>query len=98
GTGAITLVGIRVINLVVPHALTIDNVWTALAVILGVAFGNTLVYAFFSLNDDRSYEWFVTRPLQRTYAGSPRSSVPGFLFLEIDGLAEPILRRAIEAG
>lgn len=98
GTGAITLAGIQVINLIQPNALTINNVWTAIAVILGVTFGNTLVYAFFSLDDDRSYEWFVTRPLQRTYANTPHSGTPGILFLEIDGLAEPILRQAIRSG
>ena len=65
---------------------------------LVLTFGYVFIGAFFSLSDDRAYDWFVVRPLQRSYAATPKTSVPGVLFLEIDGLAEPILRRAIDQG
>ena len=40
----------------------------------------------------------MTRPLKRKYSGVSPIPEPGFLFLEIDGLAEPIVRRAMATG
>src|SRR5215212_9703748 len=71
--------------------LSIDSIWTGILVSPVLTIGYVIIGAFFSLSDDRAYDWFVVRPLQRTYARTPKSSVPGVLFLEIDGLAEPIL-------
>ena len=42
--------------------------------------------------------WRLIRRFQAMYRAAPKSTTPGVLFLEIDGLAEPILRRAVEAG
>jgi putative membrane protein len=76
----------------------VDSVWTGIAVVLGLSIADVLVGAIFSIDDSMAYEWFVVRPLRRKSASSERSSTPGILFLEIDGLAEPILREAIEHG
>jgi putative membrane protein len=97
-SGALTLLTIRLVNHFDSDALTIDNIWTAIVVVVGVTIGNTLVFALSSLDDERSYEWFVIRPLRVGYRNTPKSDVPGFLFLEIDGLAEPILQQALEQG
>jgi uncharacterized membrane protein YvlD (DUF360 family) len=78
--------------------LRVDTVQTGIIIACGLTFGSTLLGAFFSLNDEIAYDWFVTRPLKRRYAGTTPSSEPGLLFLEIDGLAEPVLRRAIAEG
>ena len=78
--------------------LSIDSIWTGILISLALTIGYVIIGAFFSLSDDRAYDWFVVRPLQRSYASTPESSTPGVLFLEIDGLAEPILRRAIDQG
>src|SRR5215218_8758968 len=78
--------------------LTIDSIWTGILVSLVLTIGYVIIGAFFSLGDDRAYDWFVVRPLKRSYAATPKSAVPGVLFLEIDGLAEPILRQAISQG
>jgi hypothetical protein len=71
-----------------------------IAALIAVALtaGSTLIGALFSLRDDAAYDWFVTRPLRRKYSATPRTDVPGILYLEIDGLAEPILRQALAAG
>jgi uncharacterized membrane protein YvlD (DUF360 family) len=76
----------------------VGNIWDGILVSLGLTIGNVLVGALFSLNDDTGYDWFVVRPLRKTYTSNPESSTPGVLFLEIDGLAEPILRQAVNAG
>jgi uncharacterized membrane protein YvlD (DUF360 family) len=78
--------------------LHVDGVGTGILVAFGLTVGSTLLSAFFSLRDDDAYDWFVTRPLRREYAGATRSADPGILFLEIDGLAEPILRQSIAEG
>lgn len=79
-------------------AVRVEGIGTGTLVALGLTTGSTLLGALFSLGDDRAYDWFVTRPLRRRHATAKRSDAPGVLFLEIDGLAEPILRRAITDG
>ena len=76
----------------------VANIWTGALVAMGLAAGNTLMAALFSLDDEPAYERFVTEPLRRLHGDAPRTSQPGFIFLEIDGLAEPVLRDAIAKG
>jgi putative membrane protein len=76
----------------------VDNVWVGIVVSLGLTVGNVLIGALFSMDDSLAYNWFVVRPLRRTFASTPTSTTPGILYLEIDGLAEPILRQAIAGG
>jgi hypothetical protein len=78
------------------EGLDIDGIWTGIWVSLGLTIGNVFISALFALDDDQAYEWFVVRPLKRTYASTPKTTEPGVLFLEIDGLAEPILRQALD--
>ncbi|MCA9876654.1 MAG: alkaline phosphatase family protein, partial [Thermomicrobiales bacterium] len=76
----------------------VDNIWTGLLISFGLSAGNTLLAAVFSVNDDRTYDRLVTAPLRRRYRDAPRGAEPGFLFLEIDGLSEPVLLQAMAAG
>jgi uncharacterized membrane protein YvlD (DUF360 family) len=76
----------------------VSSPWVAALVVIALTVGSTLLGALFSLRDDDAYDWFVTRPLRRKYADTETSDVPGILFLEIDGLAEPILRQALDGG
>ncbi|HVL22600.1 MAG TPA: phage holin family protein, partial [Thermomicrobiales bacterium] len=78
--------------------IEIDSVWTGIGISLGLTIGNVFVSALFSLNDDNGYMWFVVRPMRRSYRSTPGTTEPGVLYLEIDGLAEPILRRALDEG
>ena len=72
----------------------VSSPWVAALVVVALTIGSTLLGALFSLRDDDAYDWFVTRPIRREYGDTEASDVPGILFLEIDGLAEPILRQA----
>jgi putative membrane protein len=76
----------------------VADLWTGILVALGLSAGHTLLAALFSIDDEQSYDRFVTAPLRRLYRDVPTSSEPGFMFLEIDGLAEPVLRHAIAKG
>ena len=76
----------------------VDSLWTGIAVSIGLTIADVLVGTMFSIDDTVAYDWFVVRPLMRKFSAPPPSSTPGVLFLEIDGLAEPILRQAIDSG
>ncbi len=74
------------------------DLWTGILIALGLTAGNTVLAALFSRDDEAAYDRFVTEPLRRRYHDVPKSDVPGFLFLEIDGLSEPVLRDALASG
>jgi putative membrane protein len=76
----------------------VRSIWTGLLIALGLSVGNTVLAAVFSIDDDRTYDRMVTTPLRRRYRDVERTDEPGFLFLEIDGLAEPVLLRAMAGG
>jgi uncharacterized membrane protein YvlD (DUF360 family) len=76
----------------------IDGIWTGAVIACGLSVGNTLLAALFAIDDSRIYDRFVTEPWRRRFAHTPRTDLPGFLFLEIDGLSAPILRQAIARG
>lgn len=67
------------------------------AVLTGVA---SFLGSFLSLSDDAAWRRYALGPMRARYAGNgdTHDTTPGFVFLEIDGLAEPVLRRAIAAG
>jgi uncharacterized membrane protein YvlD (DUF360 family) len=76
----------------------VADLWTGILIALGLTAGNTTLAALFSRDDEQAYDRFVTEPLRRRFRHVPRTDVPGFLFLEIDGLAEPVLRDALARG
>ncbi|MGB3327931.1 MAG: alkaline phosphatase family protein, partial [Thermomicrobiales bacterium] len=53
-----------------------------------------------ALNDEGAWRRFALGPMRARYASEGRDadSTPGFVFLEIDGLAEPVLRHALDRG
>ena len=49
-------------------------------------------------NDDDTYNLRVVQRIAARTAGTTRTPVPGIVFLEIDGLSLPVLRRAMRDG
>jgi len=78
--------------------MSISGIWTHLLVALGLAAINTLFTTLLGIDEDYSYYRNVIRRLARQSKEIEDKAKPGVLFLEIDGLAEPILRRAIQEG
>jgi uncharacterized membrane protein YvlD (DUF360 family) len=70
-------------------ALGVAIVATAIAVVLDVVFGT---------NDDDTYTFRVTQRIAKRSGGRTVTDVPGIVFLEIDGLALPVLRHAMQNG
>ena len=78
----------------------ISNWWVAgftAAVLTAIS---AFLGSFLALSDDAAWQRYALGPVRARYAnnGAIRTDQPGFVFLEIDGLAEPVLRNAIEAG
>jgi uncharacterized membrane protein YvlD (DUF360 family) len=76
----------------------VADLWTGILVALGLSVGNTILASVFAADDEATYDRMVTEPLRRRFADVPRTREPGFMFLEIDGLAEPVLRDAMARG
>jgi uncharacterized membrane protein YvlD (DUF360 family) len=78
--------------------LTVDSFWSA----LGVAFVASAVAVALDVvlgtNDDDEYTFRVVQRIARRTGGRTITDAPGIVFLEIDGLALPVLQRAMRAG
>ena len=79
-------------------SFTVDSFgWALLAAIL-VAAVSVVLEVVFSANDEDTYTIRVVRRIARRQGGATFTDVPGIIFLEIDGLALPVLRRAMRDG
>jgi uncharacterized membrane protein YvlD (DUF360 family) len=70
----------------------------ALLASLVIAAVSVGLQAVLGTDDDDIYTLRVTERVARRQGGLARSGTPGILFLEIDGLALPVLRRAMASG
>lgn len=77
---------------------TVDGFWSAFWLALGMSAINIILSSLITIDDDNSwYRNSVKRRMKRTAKPEP-TNVPGIFFLEIDGLARPILEKAIKDG
>jgi putative membrane protein len=78
--------------------LTVDGLWTAFLVSLSLTLATTVFTTLFAFHDADYYtRWIIKRSVSRQ-AGATATNVPGFLFLQIDGLSEAVLRQAVANG
>ncbi len=98
-TGVVMLFIARVVSRVSESEFFLQGLGSAILFAVGITVGNTVASTFAMARDDYAYERFVVRPLRDNYRSSAiHTDDPGYLFVEIDGLAEPILRQAIGQG
>jgi uncharacterized membrane protein YvlD (DUF360 family) len=83
---------------VTPDLLRVDGFGDALLVALIAAAISTPIGAIAGIDDDDGYTFRLARRVARRTGRPEAGDVPGFLFLEIDGLALPVLRRAVRDG
>ena len=76
--------------------LTVDNFGWALLAALVVAAVSLVLTVF--LGSDDTYSIRVAKRIARRQGIIARTDVPGIIYLEIDGLALPVLRRAMRDG
>ena len=95
---ALNAVVLKLASDLLDNTFTVDNFGWALLAALVVAAVSTFLEVIFGTNDDDTYTLRVVQRIARRQGGASRTDVPGILFLEIDGLALPVLRRAMRDG
>jgi uncharacterized membrane protein YvlD (DUF360 family) len=81
----------------VPRFGQVDSFWSALIAALVMA-ATAMVLQVLLGTDDDEYAMRVVRRVARRQGRIAMTDVPGVVFLEIDGLALPVLRRAMRDG
>src|SRR5512133_2735047 len=95
---AIDAVGLVVADKIVPDFISVASFGDALVASLVIAGVSITLQALLGTNDDDQYMLRVTERVARRQGAGKRSDVPGLVFLEIDGLALPVLRHAMANG
>ncbi len=99
GIAALILNGLLIMlasNIV--SGFTVDDLWAALALALGLTAMNAILSSLVTIDDDRAWYRHSLRRRARRRSHPVETDVPGVLFLEIDGLAKPVLEKAIREG
>ena len=78
--------------------LKIDSFWSALGVALVASAVGVVLSVVFGTNDDDVYSLRVVQRIARRSGQRVVTDRPGIVFLEIDGLALPVLQRAMRDG
>ncbi len=78
--------------------LTIGSFWAALGVAIVASAVGVVIHVVLGTNDDDTYALRVIQRIARRSGGRTVTDAPGIVFLEIDGLALPVLRRAMRDG
>jgi uncharacterized membrane protein YvlD (DUF360 family) len=78
--------------------LEVDSFWWALLVALVASAVGVVLSVLFGTNDDDIYSLRVVQRIARRHHNRTVTDQPGIVFLEIDGLARPVLQRAMRDG
>ena len=78
--------------------LSVDSFWSALGVAFVAAAVGVALDVVLGTNDDDTYTFRVIQRIARRTGGRTFTGAPGIVFLEIDGLALPVLQRAMRDG
>jgi uncharacterized membrane protein YvlD (DUF360 family) len=82
----------------ISSGMSIDSFWSALGVALAAAAVGVALSTVFGTNDDDIYSLRVVQRIARRSGERVVTDRPGIVFLEIDGLALPVLQRAMRDG
>ncbi len=80
------------------RTIQVDSFGWALVAALVISASIVVLDVIFGVNDDDSYSLRVIRRVARRQGKPVRTDAPGIIFLEIDGLARPVLARAMRDG
>jgi uncharacterized membrane protein YvlD (DUF360 family) len=76
----------------------VDSFGSALIAALVMSAASMVLQMILGVNDEDAYSLRVIERVARRQGEQTRTDVPGLVFLEIDGLAAPVLRRAMRDG
>jgi uncharacterized membrane protein YvlD (DUF360 family) len=78
--------------------LTIDSFWAAVIASFFMTVIGIVLSTWLSVDDDAVWQRQTVRRMVNRLEPPTPTDVPGILFLQIDGLAEPVVRQAIANG
>ncbi|MET0458296.1 MAG: phage holin family protein [Ilumatobacteraceae bacterium] len=78
--------------------IEVDDFWTALVIVLGLAFITTILSSVLALDDDAWFDQHMARRAKRRVKGATTTTVPGFVFVQLDGVAKVVFDRARRSG
>ena len=78
--------------------MSIQGIGTSIWIIAVMTIVNAILGAFLSIDEGTVFDSAVTGRMVKKFGKPTKTDVPGFLFLEIDGLGEALLRHAIDEG
>ena len=81
-----------------PDNISVNSFGDALLAALVIAAVSIVLHVIMGTNDDDTYTLRVVRRIVRFHGGGVRTDAAGIVFLEIDGLALPVLTRAMRDG
>jgi uncharacterized membrane protein YvlD (DUF360 family) len=101
--GFLLVLVVNAVILLIADALTegaikLDSFWAALLLALVAAAASVVIQVIVGANDDDTYTLSVTQRLARRSGERVETDRRGIIFLEIDGLALPVLQRAMRDG
>ena len=102
-TGFLILIAVNALIIewassITDHAITVSGFGAAVLTALVTAAFASAISALLGIDDDDEYTFRVLRRIARRQHGETRGDRPGLIFLEIDGLALPVLRHALQDG
>ncbi|HEX4734072.1 MAG TPA: phage holin family protein [Thermoleophilaceae bacterium] len=89
---------LRIAADIAPDHIRVDSFGSALLAALLIAAASVVLQVIIGSNDDDEYNLRVTHRIARRLGIDDHNGEPGIIFLEIDGLALPVLRNAMRDG
>ncbi len=86
------------VSALAPNDFKVNSFGWALLAALVMSAAGMVLQVFLGVDDDDVYSLRVIQRVAKRQGERARTDVPGIIFLEIDGLAAPVLRRAMRDG
>jgi uncharacterized membrane protein YvlD (DUF360 family) len=86
------------VSAIAPSAIKVSSGWWALLAALIASAVSVVLEVIAGTNDNDTYTLRVVQRIARRQGEVTKTDIPGIIFLEIDGLALPVLRRAMRDG
>ena len=76
----------------------VDGLWTSLLIVVGLVVLTAGVSTLLALDDDAWFDRRASRLARRRSRNADATDVPGVVFVQFDGVAHDVLRRALRSG
>jgi uncharacterized membrane protein YvlD (DUF360 family) len=76
----------------------VDGFWTSIFIVVGLVVVTTAISTLLALDDDAYFDRRASRQARKRARGANVTDVAGVVFVQFDGVALAVLRRAIRSG